>query len=138
MDAVLLVARVPMAYRSGPQWLALSALAVACGGCGAESDPSSSKPPPRDPAHCAFETPPAHPEQPAPAAGPIRAGVGSQVLHLPIGAPLGGYGDRLPALGGSSPPDKRPKRFTTSFLPSVGMHDAPQAQAIALEAGGEP
>jgi neutral ceramidase len=67
----------------------------------------------------------------------VLAGLGSAVLGMPIGAPLGGYGERLIPLGGSSPADARPRRFTKSFVPSVGMHDAPRADALALDAGGE-
>src|SRR5262245_1993086 len=46
-----------------------------------------------DPPHCSFETPPTHaaggPIEPA----QVRAGVASRVLPMPIGAPLGGYGN---------------------------------------------
>lgn len=93
--------------------------------------------PPLDPAHCVFETPPAQAGGGPIEAGAVRAGFGARVLPMPIGAPLGGYGDRLIALGGSTAPDARARRFTKSFVPSVGLHDAPKAEALAIEAGDE-
>jgi neutral ceramidase len=90
-----------------------------------------------DPPHCPFETPPAHSSGGAVEAAEVRAGLGSRVLPMPIGAPLGGYGNRLIPLGQSVAADKRPRRFTKSFVPSVGIHDAPKAEAIAIEAGKE-
>lgn len=116
---------------------ALAALAIpACSG--AEPPPKVTPEPSKDPAHCSFEVAPGpSPTRPANAPSAILAGLGSAVLDMPIGAPLGGYGDRLVPLGGSTPPDARPRRFTKSFVPSVGMHDAPRADAIAIEAGGE-
>jgi neutral ceramidase len=92
--------------------------------------------PVKDPAHCRFEPAPARDEGPAAAASPVKAGLGSRVLPMPIGAPLGGYGDRVKALGGT-PADARAWRFTKAFVPSVGMHDAPRSDALAIEAGGE-
>lgn len=116
--------------------VALTAALLAA--CSSETSQSPQPPPgPTDPAHCAFEAPPARAEGPAAAPGPILAGVGSAVFPMPIGAPLGGYGDRLPALGGAEEADARARRFTKSFVPSVGMHDAPRADALALDVGGE-
>lgn len=90
-----------------------------------------------DPPHCAFETPPGHEAGGPIEAAQIRAGVASRVLPMPIGAPLGGYGNRLIPLGQSIAADARPRRFATSFVPSVGVHDAPKAEALAVEAGAE-
>lgn len=92
---------------------------------------------PLDPAHCAFETPPAHETSGPIKTSAVRAGLGSRVLPMPIGAPLGGYGNRLIPLGQSVAADERPRRFAKSFVPSVGIHDAPKAEALAIEAGAE-
>lgn len=109
--------------------------------CSEPSSPVKNNPPPaepsRDPPFCSFERPPSHAEKPAPAPAVIRAAYAERVLDMPIGAPLGGYGDRLTLLGQATPADARPKRFTKGFVPSVGMHDAPKAHVTALEVGGE-
>lgn len=87
-------------------------------------------------AHCAFEPAPAREARPAAAPTAIRAGVGSSVVALPIGTPLGGYGSRVKLLGGE-PLDARASRWATAMVPTAGIHDAPRAEAVALEAGGE-
>lgn len=56
---------------------------------------------------------------------------------MPIGSPLGGYSARIYGLGAAVEADDRPRRFTTGMAPSVGQHDAPFVEALALEAGGE-
>jgi neutral ceramidase len=116
--------------------IALVALAIAA--CASDEEPPKvTEETPKDPAHCRFELPPEpSPTKPPNAPSAVLAGFGSAVLAMPIGAPLGGYGDRHPVLGGT-PADKRASRFSTGFVPSVGMHDAPRADAIAIEAGGE-
>src|SRR5262245_52034323 len=89
-------------------------------------DSPAEKPPPAppgptsiDPEHCVFEKPPLRaPTGPA-APSSIKAGYGSAVLSMPIGAPLGGYGDRVIPLGGSQAIDTRAKRFATSMVPSA-------------------
>jgi neutral ceramidase len=118
--------------------LAGTALAAVIGACSSSSDRDPSPPPapPRDPAHCSFEEPPARAPRPAAAPSAVRAGLGAAVLPVPIGAPLGGYGARVPVLGGEAV-DARPARFATGMVPSVGIHDAQRAEALALEAGGE-
>lgn len=133
----------PPSNRSLLLLIAVSTLA-ACGPDAPETTPpdggtttTDTGAPGLDPEHCIFEKPPASaPGEPS-AVGPVRAGFASRVLPMPIGAPLGGYGDRLTKLGQSEPADARPHRFTKSFVPSVGMHDAPKADALAIEAGGE-
>ncbi len=131
----------PRAPFPHPFWRAAALTTVGLAACSSDAP----QPPPdpytygveADPAHCVFETPPvraaAGPSSPA----EIRAGIASTVLPMPIGTPLGGYTARLPAFGGGDPADARPKRFAKSFMPSVGVHDAPRADAIALEIGGE-
>jgi len=116
--------------------IALVALAIAA--CASDEEPPKvTEETPKDPAHCRFELPPEpSPTKPPNAPSAVLAGFGSAVLAMPIGAPLGGYGDRHPVLGGT-PADKRASRFSTGFVPSVGMHDAPRADAVAIEAGGE-
>lgn len=118
--------------------LAGTALAAVIGACSSSSDRDPSPPPspPRDPAHCSFEEPPARAPKPAAAPSAVRAGLGAAVLPVPIGAPLGGYAARVPALGGEAV-DARPARFVTGMVPTVGIHDAQRAEALALEAGGE-
>lgn len=123
----------------------LSASLLACapapdptpGGGGAGGGDTGGAPAALDPPHCTFEAPPSRPAGAPVEPGPVRAGLGSRVLPMPIGAPLGGYGARLIPLGQSTAADGRPRRFTKSFVPSVGMHDAPRAEALAIEAGGE-
>ena len=90
-----------------------------------------------DPSHCVFETPPVRAPAGPSAPAEIRAGIASIALPMPIGTPLGGYTARLPAFGGGEAADGRPRRFSKSFMPSVGVHDAPRAHAIALDIGGE-
>ncbi|AKT37285.1 hypothetical protein [Chondromyces crocatus] len=122
------------------RWIAWTAFALSAGAC-SSSDTPVDKPPPgpppgRDPAHCTFEEPPAR--DPRPASGParVRAGLGVATLPVPIGAPLGGYASRVPTLGGK-PADDRAGRFVTGMVPSVGVHDALLAEALAIEAGEE-
>lgn len=88
-------------------------------------------------AHCPLETPPARETLPPLDPGPVRAGLGRATFELPIGTPLGGYGARMKALGNAVAADARAARFATGFTPSYGMHDAPRAEAVALEAAGE-
>lgn len=121
-------------------WSALAGLTALAGACVDDPIPVPHRNPqetPRDPAHCHFEAPPERastsPVEPA----PLRAGVGSVVLPMPIGTPLGGYGARVIALGQSNAADARPGRFSTGLVPSVGVHDAPRAEALAIEAGPE-
>nr|WP_240806854.1 neutral/alkaline non-lysosomal ceramidase N-terminal domain-containing protein [Polyangium spumosum] len=109
----------------------------ACGDGGSTKTPET-PPPAVDPlAHCQFETPPERPSKPANTPTDVRAGYGAAVLPLPIGAPVGGYASRAIGLGGAKPVDDRPRRFGKSLVPTVGVHDAPRAEALALEAGGE-
>ena len=89
-------------------------------------------------AHCTFEAAPARDARPAPAASPIKAGYGEALMRLPIGTPLGAYGDRVELLGNASPPDARATRWATGMTASAGMHDALRAEALALDTGGEP
>jgi len=119
-------------------WLVLGGLGVIAAACGSDPvDPVEQPPPAVDPlAHCSFETPPEVPARPANAATSVRAGYGSAILPLPIGAPVGGYASRTVGLG-AKPLDARPRRFGKSLIPTVGIHDAPRAEAIAIEAGGE-
>lgn len=129
--------RLPLNRR----WIAPAALALAAAACSSdEQPPPTSNPPPetppRDPAHCSFEEPPARDELPAAPAAQVSAGLGVAVLPVPIGAPLGGYAARVPALGGEAV-DARARRFSTGMVPSVGVHDALKAEALALESGGE-
>jgi neutral ceramidase len=124
------------ARRRGAVVLAASVIAA----CASNEEPPKAQvtpETPKDPAHCSFELPPdPSPTKPANAPSAVLAGFGSAVLQMPIGAPLGGYGDRMEFLGGT-PVDARARRFAKSFVPSVGMHDAPRADAVAIEAGGE-
>jgi neutral ceramidase len=145
----------PRARRARPLFLAssssLAALAVAlAGACGqgtthapdhdagaydAGVEDAGADAPPLDPPSCQFETPPKHPTGGVIPSAPIRVGLGSAVLPMPIGAPLGGYGDRCIPLGNSHAADARPLRYAKAFVPSIGVADAPQAEAIAIEAG---
>jgi neutral ceramidase len=116
------------------------ALGVACSS--SSSAPQTPAPSPYDDdtaalAHCAFETPPAHPALPAPSPGVIRAGLGSAVLALPIGVPFGGYTNRSKTLRQAQPVDARQPRWATDFVPSVGVADAPRVEALALEIAGQ-
>ncbi|MCK6587675.1 MAG: hypothetical protein L6Q76_08835 [Polyangiaceae bacterium] len=114
-------------------------LASAIAACASNEEPPKGSPPetPKDPAHCRIELPPdPSPTKPPNAPSAILAGFGSAILDMPIGAPLGGYGERMDFLGGE-PVDGRARRFAKSFVPSVGMHDAPRADAVAVLAGGE-
>lgn len=118
--------------------IAHAVLSLGAFACSSESppEPQPAAPGPRDPEHCSFEEPPARDELPANAPAPLKAGLGIAVLPVPIGAPLGGYASRVPTLGGEAV-DARHGRFVTGFVPSVGVHDALKAEAVALEAGGE-
>ncbi|EYF03760.1 hypothetical protein [Chondromyces apiculatus] len=122
------------------RWIARAAFALGAGACSSSDtkpDPEIPPDPPgRDPAHCTFETPPTREALPANTPAPVRAGMGSVILPMPIGAPLGGYASRTPALGGA-PVDDRAGRFVTGMIPSIGVHDALRAEALALEAGDE-
>lgn len=91
---------------------------------------------PAGPAHCTFETPPARAARPEAPVGPVRAGFGEAFLDMPIGAPLGGYGARVRALGGKDH-DARKDRINVGMVPSLGQHDRPVIKAVALEVGGE-
>jgi neutral ceramidase len=124
------------------RWKAGCAVALVVG-CGESSTPPPATPPPWDDdaprlGHCVFEPAPARAPRAAPAPAPIRAGYGSAFLDLPIGAPLSAYGDRVVALGMSHAPDERAARWATGMTVSVGTHDAPRAEALALAAGDEP
>jgi neutral ceramidase len=91
---------------------------------------------PLDPLHCAFEVPPTHPTATSIPQSAVMVGLGSAVLPMPIGTPLGGYGDRCQPLPGSvQPADKRPLRYARAFNPSIGLADTPLAEAIAIQAG---
>jgi neutral ceramidase len=114
-------------------------LACACGEDAGEAKPG---PPPWDDdagrlGHCAFAPAPARVPRPASTPTTLRAGYAEAPLVMPIGAPLGGYGGRVPALGFSMPVDARARRWATGMTPSAGVHDAQRVQALALEAGGE-
>lgn len=135
-----LVERSSLLLRRARRPRALVLVAAVIAACASDEEPPKSLPvveTPKDPAHCHFELPPdPSPTKPANAPSAVLAGFGSAVLDMPIGAPLGGYGDRMIFLGGE-PADARAPRFAKSFVPSVGMHDAPRADAVAIEAGGE-
>lgn len=123
-------------------WFALGALATPAfvGACGSDGDKQVTPPPPPPPdllAHCSFEKPPEHAAKPANAPTEIKAGYGSAIMPMPIGTPIGGYASRAVGLAGAKPVDDRPRRFGKSLVPTVGIHDAPRAEALALEAGGE-
>jgi neutral ceramidase len=128
-----------MGHRRTLGWIAAGLLAALVGACA--SDDGTGKPPtgtPPDPlAHCRFEAPPAHAAKPQNAPTDIKAGYGAAVLPMPLGTPLGGYASRTKGLGGAKPVDDRAIRFGKSMVPTVGIHDAPRAEALALEAGGE-
>jgi neutral ceramidase len=113
------------------------ALGLALAACGGNAAPSPYDDDRARLAHCTFEPPPVRAPRPAPAPAPVQAGVGERVIPLPVGAPLGGYGARLTTLGGARPVDGRAARFATVMVPSVGLHDAPRVQALALAAGDE-
>ena len=120
-------------------WIALGLLGATFVACGDE-DTKIPEPPPTvvDPlAHCQFEPAPERPSKPANAPTDVKAGYGAAVLPMPIGTPVGGYASRAIGLGGAKPVDDRPRRFGKSLVPTVGIHDAPRAEALALEAGGE-
>jgi neutral ceramidase len=87
--------------------------------------------------HCTFVPAPARAARPALSPAPLSAGFAEGRLDLPIGTPLGAYGDRIVALGQAAAVDDRAARWATGFVPSVGMHDMPLIEALALEAGGE-
>lgn len=143
-------------HRRSIGWLAAGLLAApAFVDCGSDDEPSRASPPdagtdadaasPYDDdtgrlAHCDFEPAPEKSSAPAPAPGPLQAGVASAYLELPIGVPMGGYGARSTTFGGAGADmkvDDRAARFATRFIPSVGAHDTPRIDAVALEAGGE-
>lgn len=90
--------------------------------------------------HCSYEAAPTRAVSGSPAPTTLQAGFASGHLELPIGTPMGGYGARTTVLGGkgaSIAVDGRVARFATRFIPSVGTHDVPRVDALALEAGGE-
>lgn len=116
-------------------WLGVAA-------CSSPEPGGPPSPPPYDDdttrlSHCSFE--PAPPREALPALEPasLRAGIGSAVVELPIGTPAGGYGGRVHGLGSAEPPDDRAARWATGMTVTVGLHDAPRADALALEAGEE-
>ena len=71
--------------------------------------------------HCTFEPAPAREARPAATRSPIRAGYGEALMRLPIGTPLGAYGDRVELLGNASPPDARATRWATGMTASAGF-----------------
>jgi neutral ceramidase len=90
--------------------------------------------------HCEFEPAPKLPKRAAPSPAPVKAGVASRVLDLPLGSPMGGYGARSTTFGGQGQDialDTRAPRFATRFVPSAGAHDAPRVDALALEVGSD-
>lgn len=107
------------------------------GACSKSNESQPQLETPRDPTHCAYESPPSRAALPPLAPTKIRAGVASEVIPLPIGAPIGGYTGRLRGAGGAALADARARRFTTGFNPTVGMHDAPRVDALAIETGSE-
>jgi neutral ceramidase len=116
-------------------------LAAVVGACSSDGEGTTGKvvePPPGPDllAHCAFETAPERAAKGPNAPTAILAGYGAAVMPIPIGAPIGGYASRTLGLGGK-PVDERAQRFSNGLVPTVGVHDAPRAEAIALEAGGE-
>lgn len=90
-----------------------------------------------DPEHCEFEPAPMRAELAAPVPGQLRAGYASAVIDVPIGVPLGGYGGRSRVLGGNQAVDSRAARWSATFAPSAGLHDAPQVEVLAVEADGQ-
>lgn len=66
--------------------------------------------------------------------GTIRAGVGETRLDAPVGTGLGAFTAR--GLGGSTV-DDRFMEIAGSWAPSVGIHTAPKAKALAITAGDE-
>ena len=88
-------------------------------------------------AHCAFEGAPERAALPALDPGAVRAGLGSSLFALPVGVPLGGYGDRLRILDMGTPVDDRARRWAGVMVPSAGVQSAPRVDALALEAAGE-
>ncbi len=86
--------------------------------------------------HCTFETPPTREALPAPTPGAVLAGLGSAIIEMPVGVPLGGYAGRM-TVQGAEPVDDREGRWTGIMVPSAGLHDAPRAEAIALDIAGE-
>ena len=87
--------------------------------------------------HCNFVAAPARETLPAQEPGAVSAGYASAILELPLGTPMGGYGNRVMALGGAGKIDKRAGRWATIMVPSAGLHDAPRVEALAIEAAGE-
>ncbi|UQA62972.1 neutral/alkaline non-lysosomal ceramidase N-terminal domain-containing protein [Polyangium aurulentum] len=131
-----------MARRRTLGWIALGMLAAVVGACSSDGEGTTGNTTPPDPgpdllAHCKFEDAPERAAKAPNAPTEILAGYGEAVLPIPIGAPLGGYASRTLGLGSAKPVDDRARRFGKSLVPTVGVHDAPRAQAIALEAGGE-
>ena len=87
--------------------------------------------------HCNFVPAPTRETLPAQEPGAVRAGYATAVLEIPLGTPLGGYGNRVMALGGAGKVDDRLGRWATIMVPSAGLHDAPRVDAVAIEAAGE-
>ncbi len=86
-------------------------------------------------AHCAYAPLPATSRAGGTVTtGTIRAGVGEARLDAPVGTGLGAYTAR--GLG-ESKVDRRFMEIAGSWAPSVGIHTAPRAKALALTAGDE-
>lgn len=118
-------------------------LFVECGGDDGGSPAKTTSPYDDDSerlAHCEFEPAPVREAGGVAKPAPLKAGYATGRLELPIGAPMGGYGARSTTFGGkgaSIAVDARAPRFATRFIPSVGTHDVPRIDAIALESDGE-
>ncbi len=87
--------------------------------------------------HCDFVPAPAQETRPAQEPGAVTAGYATAILELPLGTPMGGYGNRVMALGAAGKIDNRARRWATIMVPSAGIHDAPRVDALAIDAAGE-
>ena len=76
-------------------------------------------------------------EFPEKVAGPPVAGAAEGLIHLPVGAPLGGYSSRCSLLGSDGKQDDRKSVYRTAFSPTTGIVTRPWVKGLWLENGDD-
>ena len=69
--------------------------------------------------------------------GPPVAGAAEGLIHLPVGAPLGGYSSRCTLLGSDGKQDDRKSHYRIAFSPTTGIVTRPWVKSLWLENGDD-
>ena len=65
------------------------------------------------------------------------AGAAEGLIHLPVGAPLGGFSGRCSLLGSSGKQDDRKSHYRVAFSPTTGIVTRPWVKGLYLENGDD-